>query len=111
MEEKKNKSYDIFFRVLFVFFIMFICLYGISMSGFVENKRSNKTLYTEEQIDKFESDVMNGKEIDINKYIEDSEVDYSNTISDFGELVSNIIDDGADYSYKYLEKFFKFLFE
>lgn len=111
MEETKNNKYDIFFRILFVLFIIFLCLYAISVSGYVEVENKNRTLYTEEQIEKFESDVMNGKEIDINEYIDNSVVDYSNTISDVGEDLSLMIDELFDMSFEYLEKIFKFMFE
>ena len=71
MEEEKKVNYDVFFRVLFVLFVLFICIYMILLSGFVEFENKNNTLYTEEQIRMFENDVKNGKEIDLNKYIEE----------------------------------------
>lgn len=111
MEETKNNKYDIFFRILFVLFVIFLCLYAISVSGYVEVENKNRTLYTEEQIQRFESDVMNGKEIDINEYIDNSVVDYSNTVSDAGEELSLMIDELFDMSFEYLEKIFKFMFE
>ena len=68
-------------------------------------------MYTEEQIKKFEQDVLNGREIDINTYIDNSKPDYSNAFSDFGEDLSNLIDYGADKSMNVLENFFEILFE
>ena len=111
MEEKKNNRYHIFFRVIFAFFILFLCLYSISVNGFIETSNKNKTLYTEEQIRKFEEDVNNGNFVNIEKYIEGSEVDYSNEVSRIGESISTLIDDGSKYVIEMLEKFFSFLFE
>lgn len=111
MEEKKNNKYNIFFRVVFAFFILFLCLYSISVNGFVETTNKNKTLYTEEQIRKFEDDVNNGRFVNINQYIEDSEVDYSNEVSRMGEDISLLIEEGSKRVIEMLEKFFSFLFE
>ena len=83
----------------------------ILLSGFVEFENKNNTLYTEEQIRMFENDVKNGKEIDLNKYIEHEEVDYSNAVSDVGGYISGLIGDGAKYSIEYLEKIFEFMFK
>ena len=111
MEEKKKPRYHIFFRVVFAFFVLFLCLYSISVNGFVEVSNKNKTLYTEEQIKKFEEDVNNGRFVNINQYLEDSEVDYSNDVSKLGENLSVLIEDGSREVIKWLEKFFSFLFE
>lgn len=111
MEESKRPRYYIFFRVLFAFFVLFLCLYSISVNGFVENQNYDKALYTEEQIEKFESDVNNGKDIDINVYLDNSKPNYENSISSLGEDISNLIDYGADKSMELLEKFFEFLLE
>ena len=111
MEDKKKPNYNVFFRVLFAFFVLFLCLYSISVNGFVQRNNKEKTLYTEEQIKKFEEDVKNGKEIDIDAYIDNSKVDYSNNISNFGETVSGIIDYSSDKTMDLLEKFFEFLFK
>ena len=111
MDEKKKPKYYIFFRILFAFFVLFLCLYSISINGFVQKSNYDNTLYTEEQIKKFEQDVLSGKEIDINQYIDNSKTDYSNAFSNFGEDLSNLIDYGADKSMDVLENFFEILFE
>lgn len=111
MDEQKKPRYYIFFRVLFAFFVLFLCLYSISVNGFVSRENYEKTLYTEEQIERFESDVNSGKDIDINIYLDNSKPDYSNGASNVGETISNLIDYGADKSMELLEKFFLYLFE
>lgn len=111
MEEKKQPKYYIFFRVLFAFFVLFLCLYSISINGYVQTSNQNKTLYTEEQIKKFEEDVKNGKEINIEAYLDNSKSDYSNSISNLGETISEFIEYGSNKTMELLEKFFRFLFQ
>lgn len=60
-----------------VFFIAFI----IDSTGYYEYSLYNKKNLTEEEIKRFESDVKMGKEIDINDYLSDREVDYSNKLT------------------------------
>ena len=123
MEEKKKSKSKYFFRLLFALFIMFICVYAIGQNGFIQRKYSDKSLYTqerqhyhcylytEEQIKKFESDVENGKEIDVNAYLVNETVDYSNNSSKLGENISTMITKGAGKLDKLLNSVFSFLFE
>lgn len=111
MEEKKKSKSRYFFRLLFALFIMFICVYAIGQNGFIQRKYSDKSLYTEEQIKKFESDVENGKEIDVNAYLVNETVDYSNNSSKLGENISTMITKGAGKLDKLLNSVFSFLFE
>ncbi len=111
MEEKKKKGYSLFFRALFVFFIMFLCLYSISMNGYVENINRDKTLYTEEQIAQFEKDVLSGKEVDVGDYITEETIDYSNGVSNFGEDVSEAIGYTANKAIQVIVSFFGVLFK
>lgn len=61
--------------------IVFFCAYIIEVSGYYEYNLHNKRNLTEEQIKQFESDVKAGKDIDINEYISDNAVDYSNKLT------------------------------
>lgn len=61
--------------------LIFLFSYFIEYSGYYEyNLQSRKNL-TEEQIKKFEDDVKNGKEIDLNSYLEKTTIDYSNSLT------------------------------
>jgi hypothetical protein len=108
MDKKKNK---IFKRIFILLVIIFLCLYSISIMGYRDKKLESKTLYTEEMIEKFENDVLEGKEIDINDYTTYEENDYSNKVSKFGEFISNCISYGAEKSIEVLSDFFRYLFE
>ena len=60
-------------------------LYISSISGFYEAKLSNKVALTDEAIKEFENDVIEGKTIDVNTYITNKNVDYSNKFTESGE--------------------------
>ncbi len=61
--------------------LVFLCSYFIEISGYYEYNLANKKNLTEEQIKKFESDVKEGKDIDLNHYLEDTKIDYSNKLT------------------------------
>lgn len=108
--ENKKKS-NIFNKIFFILLIMFLCLYSISVMGYKNKRQENKTLYTEEMIRKFEKDVDNGKEIDINDYLNYEEVDYSNKSSELGEKFSNTVDFVSEKSLEWMSNLFTYLFD
>ena len=61
--------------------LIFLCTYFIEYTGYYEYNLQSKKNLTEEQIKKFESDVKNGKEIDLDSYLEDNTIDYSNSLT------------------------------
>ncbi len=73
--------------------IIFFCAYVIEESGYYEYNLSNKRNLTEEQIKQFESDVKEGKDIDIDDYVVDSTVDYSNKLTKVTTKISLGIND------------------
>lgn len=79
--------------------------------GYKDKRQENKTLYTEEMIRKFEKDVDNGKEIDINDYLNYEEVDYSNKSSELGEKFSNTVDFVSEKSLEWMSNLFTYLFD
>lgn len=110
MEETK-KSSRIFGRVMLLLFVMFLCLYAISSTGYLQRLNQNRALFTEEQIKRFEEDVENGNYVDINDYIVPEAVDYSNGSSRLGEKLSNAIDYTSHKSLELFNSFFAFLFK
>lgn len=87
-ETKHKLSHRIFYISMFILFITFITLYISQATGYYEYEQSRKTAFTEEQIAKFEQDVRDGKEIDINDYLENTNKDYQNNISKFALNIS-----------------------
>lgn len=109
--DKKKKGGNWFYKIMIALFIMFLCLYSISMNGYIENVNMKKTLFTEEQISKFEHDVENGEYLDLRDYTLVKDVDYSNKVSDFGEDLSEFISLAARKSIALLNNAFALLFE
>ena len=63
------KSNNIFKFVFIILILVFLFLIVASQSGYYEYELSRKTKLTDEAIDKFENDVKEGKNIDINNYV------------------------------------------
>lgn len=88
-----------------VLFIAFIVAYAIGESGYYEYQLSSKKNLTEEQIKQFESDVKDGKNIDINEYLVDNTIDYTNNLSRTTYRVSDKLN---SFLKKGIEVIFKF---
>ncbi len=78
-----------FFRILIILFILFTSLYIAMESGYYESKISQKTTLTKDKMIQFEKDVNEGKNIDINDYLEEETKDYSSKVSKAGMNISN----------------------
>ena len=76
MKHKKILKF-IFYSTL----IIFLFLYTIEETGYYEYKLNTKKNLTEKEIKQFESDVKAGKEIDLNNYLKDNYIDYSNNLT------------------------------
>ena len=76
---------------LLMFLIIFLVMYFSSGNGYYQYELNKKTNLTEEAIKRFEQDVKDGKEIDINDYLVNEKKDYSNNFSRAGLNLSNNI--------------------
>lgn len=100
---KKDKIFKFAFCLLL---LVYLTLYFSSISGYYEYKNYQKMTLTEEQIIKFEQDVKDGKEVNVEDYIVEERTDYNNKIADTGKRVSYTISDTMN---KVLNKTFKVL--
>lgn len=75
----KSKKLIKFLGILIIF--VFLCSYFIEMSGYYEYNLQNRKNLTEEQIKQFEEDVKEGKDIDIDSYLKETTIDYSNQLT------------------------------
>lgn len=91
--KNSKKAWDIFKRILFLLFIIFLINYFSVSSGYYERQITNKTILTEEKIKEFEEDVKNNEYVDIKDYVSDSYVDTSSVGSNIGYKVSESIND------------------
>ncbi len=89
---KKGKS-RYFFRILFLFFLVYIALLIAYESGYYETKTSNKAVLTKEAMEQFEEDIKNGNAVDVKKYIVEEHKDYSNGVTKIGNKISNSVSD------------------
>ena len=77
-------------NVLLILIFIYLVLYIINITGYYEYSNYTKTILTNEQIEKFENDIKNGIDIDINDYVI-KKVDYNNKISRLNYKISSII--------------------
>ncbi len=75
----KHKKFFKFCCFLLLF--IFICSYFIEISGYYEYNLANKKNLTNWQIQQFEKDIKEGKSIDLNRYLKDTQNDYSNKLT------------------------------
>lgn len=105
------KSWNIFKRVLFILFIMFLINYFSVQSGYYEKTLYDKTVTTEEKRLEFEEDIKNGEMIDMKDYVSDDYVDTSNGMDLLGQRIGNGLDDFINNKVIKVMEFFGNLFK
>lgn len=94
----KKKKPNLFFKLLSILFIVFIGLFIACKSGYYESKVNRNVTLTNDAIKQFEQDILEGKEVDLNSYMNVEVKDYSNTFTKTGEKLSetlgNLFSDG-----------------
>lgn len=105
---KKVKLRTKIFRISFIIlFAVFLTVYVSNKYGYYEYQKHEQVTLTEEQIKKFEQDVKDGKEIDIENYITGVDKNYQTKLSQAGLNVSNglagIVKTGVDGFFKYID--------
>ena len=75
--EKIKKSLG-FIPIIILF--MFVGLYFIYQNGYYDKLTRDKILLTNEQIERFEQDVIDGKDVTLEDYVEEKK-DYTTKIS------------------------------
>ncbi len=107
MEKKKINWLKI---ALIVFFIGYLSLYILDKTGYYDSSMRKKTEFTNNQIKRFEQDVKDGKQVDINDYLIDENKDYTNNTSKVGYYISSSIEKILSDSIKNIGNIFKKLF-
>lgn len=81
-KEERIKLIKKMLKFLFVLsFIAYLSLYISQKTGYYEYEIRQKKEFTEEQIRMFEEDLKQGKQIDMNAYLEYTNKDYQNNAS------------------------------
>ena len=78
---KNKKTNKIMKIIFFLCFISYLTFYIAGQSGYYEYSERKKMTFTKEQIEQFEEDIKNGKNIDIKEYIKNTNKNYQNKIS------------------------------
>lgn len=92
--------------MLLLLFIIFLIIFFSSKSNYCEYANHKKMIITSENIDKFEKDISEGKNVNINDYVKDESKDYSNNITKVGDFISNNI---FDFSNKIVKITYNFI--
>ena len=105
---KKNKKNKLFNLIFMMFFVSFLVIYFSEITGYYEYQSHKKATLTEEQIKKFEEDVSNGKEVDINDYVVVNNINYRNNLSKItsklSDGISNLVQGGVEQSFNFLSR-------
>ena len=72
---------NLFKAIILLSITIFVASYFIEETGYYDYKLQEKTILTNEQIKKFEQDIKEGKEVDIESYLKANDKDYSNNIT------------------------------
>ena len=75
--------------IYLILIISFLIIYFASKAGYFDHIKSRRVTLTNEQIEKFEQDIKEGKEIDINDYYLNKDDEYNNKFSKIGLILSN----------------------
>ncbi len=86
---KHKKLNKVFRYAILISFVTFFALYLSQSTGYFEYRNSKKVALTNEQIEKFEKDVKEGKNIDLEDYIDVNNKSYQNKVSKTGLSISN----------------------
>ena len=100
---------QVFRVVVIVLFVTFLTIFISNKYGYYEYKKHEQVVLTEEQIKQFEQDVKDGKNIDLQNYLDSTNKNYQTKFSQFGLNVSNslanIVKNSVDGFFKYVSKF------
>ncbi|MDO5568940.1 MAG: hypothetical protein Q4G04_02350 [bacterium] len=96
----RSKSRTIGSFLMILLFLIFLAIYFAGGSGYYDYEMQKKTILTDEAMKQFERDIAEGKDVDINDYLENVEKDYRTDISRACAKVS-----------KNINKYFKIGFE
>ena len=103
------KKKNIFKLIFYLFFLSFLIAYIIEETGYYEYKLQNRMILTNEQMKKFEEDAKSGKDVTLEDYVINTEVDYRTHLTNSTNKLSNnvniILKKGIEGVFKVLGKF------
>ena len=106
--DKRKISKKIFRYVVSICFATFMALYLSQSTGYIEYENQKQVRMTKKQIEKFEKDVAEGKQINMQKYLKTTKKDYQNKLSKTGLTISkaagSTIESAISHTFKVLSK-------
>ena len=80
------------FKLLFgLVFIVFLISYVISESGYYEYNLRNKSIMTKESMEKFEDDLKNGKDVQMEDYVVNTTKNYTSRLTSSTNKISTSV--------------------
>lgn len=108
IEDKKKFASKIIWKIFIALFVAFLALYLSEATGYYEYEQHQKVVLTNEKIKQFEKDVADGKNIDIENYLETRKNNYQTKISKAGLNISkelgNMIQNGLEATFNFLNQ-------
>ena len=109
MKDKKIKLRTTVFRItLSLLFAVFLTLFMSNKYGYYEYKKHEQVALTEEQIKRFEEDIKQGKNVDLQDYVSNTNKNYQTKLSQAGLNLSNglsgIVQKGVEGFFSSIEK-------
>lgn len=105
---KKKNNNKLFNIIFFMFLLSFIIVYFSQITGYYQYQNYKKSELTKEQIKQFESDIKNGKKVDLSQYLANSNTTYDNKLSKFtskvSDGISNVVKKIVESTFKYISK-------
>lgn len=94
--------------VIGTLFVLFLALYFTQTTGYYEFEQRKLTTLTEEQIQKFEQDVKDGKKIDLENYTDTGKKNYNNKLSSLSlslsKKIENVFSSGLESIFKAIDR-------
>ena len=75
------KLSKLFKFIVFTIVVVFFCTYFMEKTGYYEYKLQNKKILTENEMLKFENDVREGRDVSLEDYLSNTNIDYSNNLT------------------------------
>ena len=91
MKDKKKLAKKGFKLILLVLFAIYITVFISNKYGYYEYQKLKQVTLTQEQIKKFEEDVKNGVNVEIEDYLVDVNRNYQTNLSQAGLNLSNFL--------------------
>ena len=92
--------------LIYSIIMLFLFSYVVEKSGYYEYNLQQQKILTEDSMKRFERDIEKGEDIDINNYLEENKINYSNKLTDTMSSVNISIN---NYLKKTISNAFKIL--